>query len=231
MGPVSPVQTGSAEAPPATGGLQTLGKDDFLKLLVTKLQNQDPLKPMDDEDFIAQLAQFSSLEQMNKIGEAIAEANQLDYLQMQSLNNAMAAGFVGKDVKATYTDIYVEGDNSPQISYATPDYASEIKFTIRDEAGNIVATLTDEDVSPGSHTLTWDGRDDFGNRVADGRYSVEAVATDASGATFTPDLTLVGTVEAVIYRDGLAYLRVQGIEIPLGDIMAIGEKGVFSDDD
>jgi len=230
MGPVLPVQTGYAGAPAATGSLQSLGKDDFLQLLVTKLQNQDPLKPMDDEDFIAQLAQFSTLEQMNKIAEAIAEANQLGYVQMQSLNNAMAAGFVGKDVKAIYSGIYIEGDNSPQISYTMPNYASEVKFTIKDEAGNVVATLTQEDVSPGSHTFTWDGKDDLGNRVEEGYYFVEAVATDASGDTFTPDLSLVGTVEAIIYRDGLAYLRVQGLEIPLGDITAIGEKGAFTDD-
>jgi len=230
MGPVLPVQTGSAGAPAATGSLQSLGKDDFLQLLVTKLQNQDPLKPMDDEDFIAQLAQFSSLEQMSNIAEAIAEANQLGYVQMQSLNNAMAAGFVGKDVKAIYSGIYIEGDNSPQISYTMPNYASEVKFTIKDEAGNVVATLTQEDVSPGSHTFTWDGKDDLGNRVEEGYYFVEAVATDASGDTFTPDLSLVGTVEAIIYRDGLAYLRVQGLEIPLGDITAIGEKGAFTDD-
>jgi len=230
MGPVLPVQTGSAGAPAATGSLQSLGKDDFLQLLVTKLQNQDPLKPMDDEDFIAQLAQFSSLEQMSNIAEAIAEANQLGYVQMQSLNNAMAAGFVGKDVKAIYSGIYIEGDNSPQISYTMPNYASEVKFTIKDEAGNVVATLTQEDVSPGSHTFTWDGKNDLGNRVEEGYYFVEAVATDASGDTFTPDLSLVGTVEAIIYRDGLAYLRVQGLEIPLGDITAIGEKGAFTDD-
>lgn len=230
MGPVLPVQTGYAGTQAATGSLQSLGKDDFLQLLVTKLQNQDPLKPMDDEDFIAQLAQFSTLEQMNKIAEAIAEANQLGYVQMQSLNNAMAAGFVGKDVKAIYSGIYIEGDNSPQISYTMPNYASEVKFTIKDEAGNVVATLTQEDVSPGSHTFTWDGKDDLGNRVEEGYYFVEAVATDASGDTFTPDLSLVGTVEAIIYRDGLAYLRVQGLEIPLGDITAIGEKGAFTDD-
>ncbi len=230
MGPVLPVQTGYAGTQAATGSLQSLGKDDFLKLLVTKLQNQDPLKPMDDEDFIAQLAQFSTLEQMNKIAEAIAEANQLGYVQMQSLNNAMAAGFVGKDVKAIYSGIYIEGDNSPQISYTMPNYASEVKFTIKDEAGNVVATLTQEDVSPGSHTFTWDGKDDLGNRVEEGYYFVEAVATDASGDTFTPDLSLVGTVEAIIYREGLAYLRVQGLEIPLGDITAIGEKGAFTDD-
>jgi flagellar basal-body rod modification protein FlgD len=231
MDSVLPVQTSSAAETTVTDSLQSLGKDDFLQLLVTKLQNQDPLNPMDDEDFIAQLAQFSSLEQMSNIAEAIDEANQLGYVQMQSLNNAMAAGFVGKDVKATYSGIYIEDGNSSQILYTTSNYAGEVEFTIKDEAGNVVAKLAQENVSPGLHTFTWDGKDDFGNRVAEGYYSVEAVATDASGASFTPDLSLVGTVEAVVYRDGLTYLKVQGVEIPLGDITAIGEKGAFTDED
>jgi len=230
MGPVLPVQTGSVNTQSNAGGLKSLGKDEFLKLLIAKLQNQDPLKPMDDEDFVAQLAQFSSLEQMSNIAESISEANQLDYLQMQALNNAMAAGFIGKDVKAVYSGVYIEGDNTPRISYTTSEYASEVEFRIKDAAGNTVVTITQEDVQAGSHSLKWDGRDELGNMVTDGYYSVEAVATDASGTTFKPVLALSGTVEAVIYRDGLAYLRVAGVEIPLGDVTAIGEKGVFDDD-
>ncbi len=230
MESILPVQTSTAEAPPPTGGLRTLGKDDFLMLLVTKLQNQDPLKPMDDEAFVAQLAQFSSLEQMNNIADAINEANKLDYLQMQSLNNAMAAGFVGKDIQASFSNVYIQGDNTPRLSYTTSDYAGEVTLTIKDAGGQVVATFTEQDVAPGAHTLTWDGKDELGNRVADGNYTIEISAIDGSGQVFTPQLKLSGTVEAVVYREGLAYLRVQGVEIPLGDVTAIGEKGIFSDD-
>ena len=64
----------------------------------------------------------------------------------------------------------------------------------------------------------------------EGHYTLEVVAHDANGDTYAPELTLVGTVEAVTYRDGAAYLRVDGVEIPLGDITAIGERGAFGDD-
>jgi len=227
MGLVSPVQNDATNA--STNRVQSLGKDEFLKLLITKLQNQDPLKPMDDESFIAQLAQFSTLEQMNNISEGIAEANQWDFLQMQSLNNAMAANLVGKDVRATYDRVFLDGDNSPNISYTIPSYASDVKLTIKDANGNIVTTLVDNDVKPGTHSVEWDGKDDLGNRVVEGLYSVEAVARDAAGETFTPDLLLEGTVQAVVYRNGSAYLSVDGVEISLGDITAIGEPGAFSD--
>lgn len=212
-----------------TGGVKSLGKDDFLQLMITKLRYQDPLNPMDDADFIAQLAQFSTLEQMNNIANGIAESNQWDFLQMQSLNNTMAAGLIGKDIKAVYDGIYVDGDNSSQISYTLGEFAQDIEFTIRDHQGNVVARLTDSNVEPGANSIEWDGRDNLGNLVPDGYYRVEVTATDASGATIRPKLYLVGMVESIVYREGAAFLRVNGTEIPLSDITAIGEHGSFDE--
>jgi flagellar basal-body rod modification protein FlgD len=210
--------------------MQTLGKDDFLQLLVTKLRYQDPLKPMDDENFISQLAQFSTLEQMNNISEGIEASNQWDFLQMQSLNNVMASGLIGREVKAEFSGLYVDSDNQPAIAFTTNQYAKEIEFTIRDSDNTVVATLTADDVAAGTGSVVWDGRDSRGNRVAEGYYTVEVAAETANGATFTPRLSLVGLVSTVIYRDGAAYLRVNGTEVALGDVIAIGEPGSFTDD-
>jgi flagellar basal-body rod modification protein FlgD len=232
MSLVSSVETSTSSTvnSSSTDRTQTLGKDEFLQLLITKLQNQDPLQPMNDEDFIAQLAQFSTLEQMNNIADGITQANQWDYLQMQSLNNAMAAGLIGKDIQAKYDTLYIDDKNTPEIGFSVSSYAATVEFTIKDADGNVVATLVDEDVNPGAHTISWDGKDELGQRVPTGRYTIEAVAHDANGDTFTPDLILVGTVEAITYRDGSAYLQVNGVEIPLGYITAIGEPGAFDND-
>jgi len=228
---ISPVRLDTSGNPRQTGSMQTLGKDDFLQLLVTKLQYQDPLDPVSDADFIAQLAQFSTLEQMNNIAEGIEASNQWDYLQMQSMNNVMAAGFIGKDVKAEFTGVYVGSDNEPKISFTTDQPAQEIVFEIRDFTGVLVRTITIEDVSDGAGTAKWDGKDERGNRVEEGYYSVTASAVTGSGDSFTPTLSLIGTVSSVIYRDGLAYLVVDGTEIALGDITAVGEQGSFDEDD
>jgi flagellar basal-body rod modification protein FlgD len=211
--------------------MQTLGKDDFLQLLVAKLQYQDPMDPMADEDFIAQLAQFSSLEQMYNISEGISASNQWDYLQMQSINNTMAAGLIGKEIEANYEGVFLDTNSTPTISFTTDDYASDIKFVIRDSSGQIVATLHEADVEAGTGSVVWDGTDSTGNRVAEGYYSVEAAATDSNGAAFTPQLGLVGVVSAITYRDGAAYLIVNGTEIPLGDVRGVGEPGTFSNSD
>lgn len=228
---ISPMRTDTNGNVIQTGSLQSLGKDQFLQLLVTKLQYQDPLEPMQDEDFVAQLAQFSTLEQMSNISDGINTSNEWDYLQMQSLNNVMASGLIGKDVKATYSSVYLDADNSPTISYTLEDDAQEVKLVVYDSDGSVVATLYDENQTNGSHSITWDGTDSRGNRAAEGYYTIEAVATDADGSTFEPSLSLVGTVQSVVYRDGSAYLTVDGVEVALGDIEAIGEPGTYTDGD
>lgn len=208
---------------------QALGKDDFLQLLVTKMQNQDPLNPTSDEDFVAQLAQFSSLEQMNNIAEGIATSNQWDYLQMQSLNNVMASGLIGKEIKANYSGVQISDGESADLVVSLDSFAKNVTLKISDASGNVVATLSKENMQAGSNVITWDAKDARGNRVDDGFYSITAEAKDVNGNSVTPTLNLVGNVESVIYRDGSAYLRVKGLEIPLGDIAAVGEPGSFDE--
>ena len=226
---ISPIATDASGRPRTTGSQQVLGKDDFLQLLVTKLQYQDPLEPMADEDYIAQLAQFSSLEQMNNIADGIETSNEWDFLQMQSLNNVMASGLIGNDVKATYQGFYVDQSFKSTLNYTINEYAEEVNFVIRDGNGNIVATLNEKDVQPGVNSITWDCTDKQGNRVDEGYYTVGVTATKPGGGTFIPSLSLIGTVESVLYRDGAAFLRVNGTEIPLGDITAVGQPGAFTD--
>ena len=225
MGFISPVATDSNGNQRATGSQQTLGKDDFLKLLVAKLQYQDPMSPMEDEDFAAQLAQFSSLEQMQNIADGIAQSNQWDLLQMQSLNNAMASGFIGREIKAEYDTVYIEDGNPATISFSLPESASEVTLTIKDAEGKVVKTLAESQLPAGANSIIWDARDTAGNRVADGTYSIEATALAQSGASITPKLSLIGLVQSVLYKDGAAYMRVNGIDIPLGDIAGVGEPG------
>jgi len=230
MSIVSPIPTNADGSQRKTGSLQTLGRNDFLKLLVTKLQYQDPMKPMEDQAFIAQLAQFSTLEQMSNISEGIDASNQWDFLQMQSINNTMAAGLIGKDIKAAYDGVYLDVDTTPKISFTTTEFAKEMTFTIKDDEGNIVRTIKKEDIQSGTGSIKWDGNDDFGNRAQEGSYSVSVSAVSANGGVVTPKLSLIGKVDSITYREGAAFLRVNGVELPLSDIVAIGEPGAFTKD-
>lgn len=227
MGIISPIRTDTNGNPRATGQKQSLGKDDFLKLLVSKLQNQDPLKPMDDESFVAELAQFSSLEQMNNISDGITKQNQLSFLQSQGLNNVMASGLIGKEVKAQFTTLSVDATNRPTINFTLDQAASKMTLKIKDASGQVIRTLSADNLPAGVGSIVWDGKDEMGNRVSEGSYTVEATATKAGGDNFKPALTLVGVVRQVIYRSGAAYLVVDGAEIGLGDVLGVGEPGTF----
>ncbi len=223
MGFISPIATDANGVERATGSQQSLGKDDFLKLLITKMQFQDPLNPMEDEDYIAQLAQFSTLEQMNNISEGISLSNDLDYLQSQSLSNTMAAGLIGKDVEATYNGVYLDEDNQPTVNFTMDQHASSVDFRIIGQDGTTVATVSMEDIGTGVHQFKWDGLDTAGNRTDPGYYTIQATATDGGGQEFNPSLSLYGRVDSVIYREGTAYLSVDGTEILLGDVTTISE--------
>jgi flagellar basal-body rod modification protein FlgD len=231
MGYISPLGTDSNGNELTTGSLKELGKDEFMQLLVTKLQNQDPLDPMDDEAFIAELAQFSSLEQLQNLNSNLETALNWDYLQMQTINNTMATSLIGNNVVANFSNIYLDDANVPEIGYSTDNYADSIKVTITDIDGNVVNTLYEDNVVAGEHTVAWDGKDADGNRLAVGFYQVEITGTDVDGNSFKPSTYLEGRVTGVVYRDGSAYLKVNGLEIPLSDVSVINEPDSQDEDD
>lgn len=228
---ISPIRTDTNGKAVETGSMQTLGKDDFLKLLVSKLQNQDPLKPMDDESFVAELAQFSSLEQMSNIADGIAQQNQMSFLQSQGLNNVMASGLIGKEVKAQFSSVNLDGSNKPQINFTLSSAASDMTITVKNSAGEVIRTLSAENLPAGAGQIVWDGKDSFGNRAPKGDYTASISAKSSAGTSVGASLNLVGVVKQVVYRDGAAYLMINGVAVGLGDVLGIGEPGTFSEND
>lgn len=223
MGIISPVATDTNGNPISAESRKMLGKDDFLKLLITKLTHQDPLKPMEDEAFVAQLAQFSSLEQLQNVNNSLENSLEWDYLQMQTINNTMATGLIGREVVASYNGVYLDSNNQPTISFNSPQYAQRVNVQIMDINGSVVRTLVDKEVPPGSNKIQWDGLDQNGQRVGEGYYAINISAVDANGELFTPSTFLQGKVNGIVYREGSAYLQVEGMEIPLSEINAINE--------
>ena len=218
MGIISPVATDTNGNPITAEAQSTLGKDDFLKLLITKLTHQDPLKPMEDEAFVAQLAQFSSLEQLQNVNESLASSLEWDYLQMQTINNTMA----------TYNGVYLDASNYPAISFSNTEYAERVDVQIYDVNGTLIRTLSEKGIAPGSNSIKWDGLDQNGNRMDEGYYSIKVSAINAAGEIFTPTTYLQGKVTGIVYHQGSAYLQVEGMEIPLAQINAISE---FTEED
>ena len=201
----------------------TLGKDDFLQLLITKLTYQDPLNPMQDEEFVAQLAQFSTLEQMENINSNLEENLQYNYLLSQTISNTMSTSLIGRTVKAQTDMLYLGTGGTSDIGMNLQDSASKLTVTIYDSNGNVVRTITRENVSGGDAVIEWDGLDDSGVQVVSGNYWVEASAVDHNGEAFTPDMFVEGKVEGVTYSNGVAYFEIEGQRVPLSAVCEVKE--------
>ncbi len=195
--------------------------DNFLTLLTTQLQHQDPLSPMDSTKFTEQLVQFTNVEQ------SIAQTKKLDELLTQNRFNstAQAVGFIGKDVEVfgEFVTIGEDGLNDgANMTYALARDAAETKIKIVDKDGVVVRELRGA-VGGGAHELDWDGRDENGNAVAAGTYQVIVSAVDAAGEEVGTAGRTEGRVQSVRSLDGTTYLDLGGAEVPLEDIISIRE--------
>jgi len=196
---------------------KSLDKDAFLKLLTTQLQNQDPLNPTDSTEFTAQLAQFSSLEQLTNVN---ATLNTLK-LYEASINNAQAVGFIGKDIIANGNSIEKKSGQPVSCDYELPAAAKSVVVTIYDATGNFVRDYQKTALAAGKQSLTWDGRDRNGNPVADGAYTFEVQAVDEKGAKLNVTTFSKGTVTGVTFEDGITYLITGKNKTAIGNVTQV----------
>ena len=151
-----------------------LGKDDFLTLLVTQLQHQDPLNPQDSTEFTAQLAQFSSLEQLGNVND------NLEYLKlaMSSANNTEAVSLIGKQIIAAGNSIQLDDGAGVACNFELAGDTSAVAVNIYDTNGNFIRAFEGGALNAGAHALEWDGKDSEGKSVPDGAYTFEVLAVD-----------------------------------------------------
>lgn len=202
-----------------------LGKEDFLELLVAQLQYQDPLNPLEDSEFVAQLAQFSSLEQLQNMNETLSDSVDWDMIMSQTISNTMATSLIGKEVVAGNTTLVLGEEGSTNIVFDTADYVQSGTVTIYDADGTAVRTLSADNLAAGEQQLTWDGNDDNGTRMDAGYYYFETELYGTDGATVESQGYVIGTVDGIKYVDGSAYLDVDGALVPLSDVMEINDQG------
>jgi flagellar basal-body rod modification protein FlgD len=206
-------------APPS----KELGKDDFLQLLIAQMSHQDPTEPMKNEDFVAQLAQFSSLEQMENMNGSLTESLNWDYLLSQTISNTMATSLIGRSVRADSSQVYLETAGAADIALNLDRTTQELKVDIVDSNGVVVKSITQRGMDKGDHIINWDGTDNSGVQVASGMYTVQVSATDGSGNAYSPSQFMEGKVDGIIYKDGYALLSINGQNIPLAAVSEVNE--------
>jgi len=202
---------GTANATATTSSKNVIGKDEFLKMLIAQLKNQDPLNPLDGTAFTAQLAQFSSLEQLQNINTQLSAFTK----QQQSLNSSQAVTLIGKEVLAKGNTVQVAG--SPvALSYQLAGDAAEGLVRIYNANGEFVDALVFQNQKQGLNTLTWSPPSSL-----TGTCTFEVSAADRAGKAVGADTMVQGEVTGVNYRDGAITLSVGGREIAYSDVVSV----------
>lgn len=207
MNPLNTVGAQSAIDPytasAATNATKQMGRDSFLQLLVVQLQHQDPLNPMDDKDFTAQLAQFSSLEALENINDGVQSLN--DGNTRQDVLGAVS--FIGKDIRAEGYNVSTQGDSVSTVYYELESPVADMVINVYDDAGNLMASKSMGASQAGSYQFVWDGKDYNGNEVPDGVYNVAIAAEDKNGKPVYVQTEVNGTVSGVSTENGQTTFR------------------------
>lgn len=205
--------TGTPPTPEKTGPRQ-LGQDDFLKLLITQLKNQDPLKPTDNTEFISQLAQFSQLEQTAKQAQLLQKS--LD-AQTASLQFTLLP-MIGRTITIGQTMVQLT-DGPAQFGYTLDKNAAKVLVSIQDQQGQIVRSLEYRDRPAGPHTAEWDGQNQNGNLMPKGMYRYLISAVDSEGKPVGVEGRASLVVSGVRMEEGQAKLLVGDLAIDPSDIV------------
>ena len=201
----------------STSQSKALNKDDFLNLLITQLQNQDPLNPTDSTEFTAQLAQFSSLEQLGNVNDNLTELKNFQ----ASINNSQAVTLIDKEITAKVNSIYLDDERKVPCHFNLDKDAAKVVLTIYDHTGGYITEINYENLSAGRQSLTWHGEDQDGNPMAAGHYLFEILASDVNGQRVNSTNYFSGTVDKVSFENNTSYLLVKNQKIALGDVIEV----------
>lgn len=214
--PGSVAQTNSVAAKTVQDKTQ-LGKDDFMKLLIAQLKNQDPEQPADAKEMVTQLAQLGSVEQMTNM------VKEMKTLQMATTSMAsnQAINFVGKTVEANGSKLYLgdSGGAASAVNLAQP--AETVTLTVRDASGQVVRTLDQGKTPFGITAVSWDGNNDNGERMPTGQYTLTVEAKNKDGGPVIADAKIAGVVSSVSYEQGFPELVVGGARVALANVTSI----------
>jgi len=194
-----------------------LDKNAFLLLMLTELQHQDPLEPLENKDLIAQLSQLTALEQIMNMSKAVQEFVEAQ----QMVNPAQLASLIGKYVVMRSNEISVQNGEAESIVFNL-DESAHVVIRIYDENDNLIREEDLGIVEEGMHAWVWDARNNDGVPVPDGTYKYKVVRVDGTNEEEIGGLE-GGIVEAVQIKDGKAYVLVNGNLYPIDSIIEISE--------
>lgn len=215
-GKLSNSQIAAAQNNTATGSGTSIANnfDQFLTLLTTQLRNQNPLDPLDTNQFTQQLVQFAGVEQQLKQNETLTALLGVS----KATTGASAIGFVGQTVTADGAATQLsEGKAEWKLNASKGGTAT---VTIKDAKGNVVFSGT-KTLTAGDQTYTWDGKTSTGSNAPDGEYSIKVEGTDVSGAAITVKTEITGKVDGIDFSTTVPTLLIGAIKVPLDKVKSV----------
>ena len=220
MTTTAPVTTTAAAAVPGAAAPDAMAQlsgnfSTFLTLLTTQLKNQDPTAPMDSNQFTQQLVQFSQVEQQ------INANSSLKTLIGQGTSQAgtFATSYLGKHVSVTSGQASLSNGQADW-SYNLGTTASSAVLTVTNARGAVVYSGAGT-TNAGVNNFAWDGKDNNGNKLADGTYKLSVAAKDSGGADVTSSVASAGIVTQIDMTSGSPQLVIGNMEVPLSNIAAV----------
>jgi flagellar basal-body rod modification protein FlgD len=222
------VITGTAPSNTTTNTTQTstsmnlaggkLGKDEFLKLLVAQLQNQDPMNPMAGDQMAAQLAQFSSLEQLQQINATLANQSSASGSVLGAIQASSAVNTIGKTVIAIGDQVQIGGDSGAKSVTATIATPGKGTLHIYNAAGVEVGTRALGEVKNGKQTFALG---DAAEGLADGAYTYSIDVEDVNGNAVEVQTYTTGRVEGISSSSNGIMLQIGGMFVPYGNVIEV----------
>jgi flagellar basal-body rod modification protein FlgD len=196
---------------------QQITRDDFLKLLISQLQNQDPLKPLDNQEFASQLATFNSLEQLIGVNEKL-EALQNKLFQS---NQFSATALIGKQITTDGNQISLAQGEGSTFRYQLSSDSARVTVDIYNAQGGLVRTLELGSQKSGDQSVQWDGKDNSGKILPGGIYNFQITALDALGKKITTTSRVQDVVTGVSLDGTEPLLELGNLKVPLNAVTAV----------
>ncbi len=195
----------------------TLGADALLQLLITQLKHQDPLDPLDSTQFLAQMAQFTMIGELDNL-------NRNMILTQRSTNTAWALSLIGQEVEANGSAFDYPGSGPVPLTYSLPQAARSATVEILNQQGQVVRTIQVGAQEAGVQSIEFDGKDQSGRLLPPGRYLYRVTAAGSDGRGLSGVTTSSGTVRGIEFSGDPLVLVLDGALVPLTSVIRVSAQ-------
>lgn len=202
----------------SSSGSSELGKNEFMELMLAQLKHQNPLEPQDNGEFIAQLAQFSSLEEMQSLSSTVEDV----VTQFRSTQALQASAMVGKSVLAPSNVGILGNDGSMTGTIDVPASTGGLRLSVMNKSGELVRQIDMGSSEPGVVSFDWDGKDGNGNSLPPGPYVIKAEGSYPSGTEQLGTMVSANVDSVSLGQGGSITLNLAGMgSLPLSEVKQI----------